>query len=211
MTNFWYGPSPAQWQACVQHIRNLEQRLEELRNQLQAMQNEMQELKKTPPVHVEYHFDQLKVSRLDGTLNIGLSPQGMQAPESFDVSAPGMWTAPANGGDAEDEQIRALQREAATYMDSEAPAMLDELSDRMGVPLDGAHRKLIVKDIKSQLNPRVHYYAKNVRYPANGTDAEKQGWKDSVMQKTKRDIEAAISAYLNGMNGKSESKGDETE
>lgn len=212
MTNFWYGPSPAQWQACLQHIRSLEQQLERLRQQLDSLNGEIDELKKRTPIHVEYHFDQLKVSRLEGTLNIGLSPQGMQPPESFEVPAPGMWKA-ADGGQQDDDadRVRALQREAAAFMENEAPALLVRMTEASGTPLDEAHRNLILKDIKSQLNARVHYYAKTVSYPADGAEEERQIWGNTVMEKTKRDVEKAIAAYLNGLKKTPETKeGDRT-
>ncbi|CAM3789337.1 spore germination protein GerPC [Cohnella lubricantis] len=95
MTQTWYGPpQPFDWQAWFERFRQLEQQLQQAVSQIEDMTREIAELKSKPPVHVEYHFDQLKVSRLEGTLNIGLSPQGLQNMEPFDVSGAGNWSPP---------------------------------------------------------------------------------------------------------------------
>ncbi len=52
------------------HIQRLEQRLKEI----QAEMNTMKQRPATTIERVEYKFDQLKIERLDGTLNIGLNP-----------------------------------------------------------------------------------------------------------------------------------------
>ncbi|MBB6731607.1 spore germination protein GerPC [Cohnella zeiphila] len=94
-----YGyAEPASGQNWAQTLQAMEKRLEDLAGRLDAAEKKLEELQGTPPVHVEYHFDQLKVSRLDGTLNIGLTPQAMKDIDSFEVPVPGMWTAASPPG-----------------------------------------------------------------------------------------------------------------
>lgn len=102
MTQTWYGsPQPFDWQSWFERFRQLEQQVQQTATQMDAMQREIAELKNRTPVHVEYHFDQLKISRLEGTLNIGLTPQGVQGIEQFDVSGgAGKWS-PASASAAE--------------------------------------------------------------------------------------------------------------
>jgi spore germination protein PC len=160
-------------------------------------------LKNKPPVHVEYHFDQLKVSRLEGTLNIGLTPQGVQSMEDLDLPVPGTWTsasAPVPGAQDEAMQrIRGLQTEAAEDVDRNLPAALRRLADQMKAPIDEPHIRLIVDDIKKQLNSRVQYYARTLPYPEQGSEEERTGWSRTVLDKTKRDVEIAISQYLHNL------------
>lgn len=230
MTQTWYGsPQPFDWQAWFERFRQYEQQLQQAATQIEAMQREIAELKNKPPVHVEYHFDQLKVSRLEGTLNIGLTPQGVQDLESFDVSGAAGWSppvAPAPGSvagaapgfatgaapgpaagppfgsfptDPANARIRGLQTEAAGEVERNLPSALRELADRLQVPINESHLRAIIDDIKKQLNGRVHYYARTTAYPEQGSDEERAEWSRSVLERTKRDVETAIAQYLRGL------------
>ncbi|THF72592.1 spore germination protein GerPC [Cohnella fermenti] len=198
MNSPWYGATQqaVEWQAWLQKCQLLEQQLQQALLRIDAMQREIDDLKNRPPIHVEYNFDQLKVSKLDGTLNIGLTPQAMQGVDSFEVPVPGMWSAPPQPEDQAAARIRELQREAIAYMEREAPTIIDRTAAQMGARIDGQHRKLIVDDISAQLNERVHYYARNAPYPANGAEEEQSKWRLGVMEKTKKDIGTAIRRYL---------------
>jgi len=260
MNDPWYEygapPNGPSWTDAVQA---LERKLKELEERLDTAEKKLAELESKPPLHVEYHFDQLKVSRLDGTLNIGLSPQAMKDVGSFEVPAPGMWTVPkaeapeggtpvpgfgaatvpgsasvpgpapvpgsgaapvpgsasalgaspvpgsgaaaapgasAPGGTDAALAIRALQQEAFADFDRNGAALLQSLCGQMGVELDEQHRRLIVADIRAQLGPRVHYYARTAPFPANGSVDERRQWRRTVLDKTGRDVRIALSNYL---------------
>ncbi|MBB6635565.1 spore germination protein GerPC [Cohnella thailandensis] len=198
MNSPWYGtPQPAvDWQAWFQKCQYLEQQLQQALLRIEAMQKEINDLKSRPPIHVEYNFDQLKVSRLDGTLNIGLTPQAMQGVDSFEVPAPGMWSAPSQPEDEAAPRIRELQQEAAAYMEREAPAVIARMSEEMNANVDVQHSRMIIDDVKSQLNERVHYYARKAPYPATGTEEERNNWRTGIMEKTMKDVGTAIRRYL---------------
>lgn len=59
------------WQ--TKKIQTLEQRLLLLENQLK----ELEQQPRTTIERIEYKFDQLKVETLEGTLNIGITPNGL--------------------------------------------------------------------------------------------------------------------------------------
>ncbi|MBP3961173.1 spore germination protein GerPC [Paenibacillus lignilyticus] len=78
-------PTPWQlWNAFHQHIHKLQCQLDEqqavinrLCKQLEALNARLDAAESKPSYHIDtiqYHFDQLKVEKLDGTLNIGLTP-----------------------------------------------------------------------------------------------------------------------------------------
>lgn len=73
-----------------QQIMMLEKRLNEL-------QQEIQMIKDKPTTNIEridYQFDQLKIERLEGTLNIGLNPSDPNSVQNFEV---GQTTTPGIG------------------------------------------------------------------------------------------------------------------
>jgi spore germination protein PC len=253
----WHGyaaPADSQlWAQTVQTVQTMEKRLEELAGRLDAAEKKLAELQDKSPVHVEYHFDQLKVSRLDGTLNIGLTPQAMKDVDSFEIPVPGMWTpgptpsgasesgpaapqpsagggagqaaagqaaswgpfapsgasgqsasaepfAPpfpeANGGADLSGTIRSLQQEAVSDFDRNGPALLQSLCGQLRVDLDEQHRRMMIADVRAQLSPRVHHYARIAPCPAKSSDEDRKKWRRTVLDKTGRDVRIALTNYL---------------
>ncbi|WP_274650421.1 spore germination protein GerPC [Paenibacillus humicola] len=74
------------WTALSQHLSRLQQTLVRQQEELVRLSRQVDELntrvqaaEAKPMYHIdslEYHFDQLKVEKLDGTLNIGMTPPG---------------------------------------------------------------------------------------------------------------------------------------
>lgn len=178
----------------AQRLFAAEEALRRLEERLQKAEKQLEELKARPPLNVEYHFDQLKVNELKGTLYVGLSPQGVQGIEALDLPG-GMWSATPDASSASGP-IPQLQQDMLDYMDREGPELLTELEQERGLALDDTHRLRLITDIKNQLNARVHYYGKTTPYPAAGTEAEKQEWRKSVADRTIRDVRTALSTYL---------------
>lgn len=194
-----YGsPMPFDWQAMLERFRQLEHQLQQTSNQLESMRQEVAELKNKSPVHVEYHFDQLKVSRLEGTLHIGVTPQGLQSMEGVELPSAGVWSSSGPAEDAE-RRIRGLQAEAAADVDRRLPDAVRKLAGQWQVPIDAAHMRAIVDDIKRQLDQRVHYYAKTIPFPELGTEEEQSYWSRAVLERTRRDVETAITQYLRNL------------
>ncbi|QTH44701.1 hypothetical protein J4772_10065 [Cohnella sp. LGH] len=191
------GTAPNFWSELAQRLYQAELSLKQMSEQIASMQKQLDEIKSKPPLHVEYHFDQLKVNRLEGTLNVGISPQGIPGLESLETPNFVGWKAAEGSADEALQPMRQLQQEIAAYMDREAYVDLTELERQLGVSLNEEHRRRIVADVKRQLDERVHYYVRSEAYPASGTEEEKRKWRDTVKEKTMRDVQGAFTAYLN--------------
>jgi spore germination protein PC len=190
------APSVLDWNQWIQRLYQSEFKLYQMTDQLANLQKQLDDIKNKPPLHIEYHFDQLKVNRLEGTLNVGLSPQGIPGIESFETPDPSCWKVTTDKPEDDDVPIRNLQNDMAAYMIDNAANVLTSMEQQFGIQLDEDHRKRIIEDVKNQLNERVHYYAKTNPYPSKGTDEERQKWNGSIKEKTQRDIHGAFSAYL---------------
>ena len=73
----------------MQRIQLQEQCIQNLEQKISMLQTEIEELKARPYTkidNIEYKFDQLKVEKLNGTLNIGLNPFSKEAVEDFSVT-----------------------------------------------------------------------------------------------------------------------------
>jgi len=74
----------ALWQLCASLSQQLQEQQKELRQlctEVVALRTRVQAVENKPMYNIEkleYQFDQLKVEKLDGTLNIGMSPPGEQ-------------------------------------------------------------------------------------------------------------------------------------
>lgn len=199
----WSHPSPCPYPYPLpdgtdlqQRLSRAEQTLSRLSERLEQAERQLEELKNKAPMHIEYHFDQLKVNELRGTLNVGLSPQGAQGIESFEAPI-AQW--PETGGTAagpDSGPIALLVRQMEAYMDTDAPAILSGLEQQFEIRLDQAHRDRLLADVKGQLRERVHYYAKISPYPAEGAEEERRIWRQNVIDRTTRDIHSALSAYV---------------
>ncbi|WP_053220390.1 spore germination protein GerPC [Virgibacillus senegalensis] len=151
---------PPYWQTYFQqlqqYIQNQDQRLQDLEARVADLEKS-QKTNHTNVERIDYHFDQLKIERLDGTLHIGVSPEGLDSIEDFAVnqqqknglqpysSAPGQ------------QIISGLDR----FITSEAPKLLNELSRQYQRPLSPKQKDMLIKDIKQQLPERAAYYLEN--------------------------------------------------
>jgi len=184
----------------AQRLSQAEQTVKRLSERLDQAERLLEEIKNRAPMHVEYHFDQLKVNELKGTLNVGLSPQGAQGIDSLETplsqGAQAGAAPAATGTESADRPAGELTRQMETYMDQEAPAILSGLEQQFGVRLDEAHRQRLIADVKGQLKERVHYYARISPYPPDGAEQEKRVWRQSVIDRTTRDIYDALTSYM---------------
>ncbi|MFC3800146.1 spore germination protein GerPC [Cohnella sp. GCM10012308] len=218
MNSVWYYPS--QGQACdelakrlqtleshlqaasaqigsyEQQIATLTQQQARMQAQIAELQTRVEDLQRKPPVHVEYHFDQLKVSRLDGTLNIGLSPNAQSGVDAFDVPAPGTWQTPATGQSGPEPQIPGLLNDGAAFMNGEAPANLSALAAQNGLDFQPSELRAVTEDVKAQLGARIQYYARTIPLPEQAGDQELAAWRQGVMDKVKKDIRTAFESYV---------------
>src|SRR5690606_6512155 len=98
-------------------LSRAEQTLNRLSERLEQVERQLEEFRNKTPMHIEYHFDQLKVNELKGTLNVGLSPQGAQGIDSFETPF-GQW--PQAGGTIsdvnDDRPIGELAQQMESYM-----------------------------------------------------------------------------------------------
>jgi spore germination protein PC len=213
-----------------------------LQRTVASLQTEIAAVKEQKGVRIdriEYSFDQLKVERLEGTLNIGVAPGGLQSVEDFAVNGasatigskpgpaggvPGPDAAPQGQPGAGTNQMPPQQPasppcdvEAFRAADSSEPDWLDQVgeyihgflsedmakelrqwTDQYRLPLDEASQRLVIEDIRAQIDDRIRYYAKQGGAQAGAVD-NFQGVTRDIIEKTKRDIRTAIEQYIAGI------------
>ncbi|WP_028550512.1 spore germination protein GerPC [Paenibacillus sp. UNC451MF] len=189
-----------QWNLYFQnlhhYIRAQSEKVAELEKTLDSVKQELNALREQRGIRIdkiEYKFDQLKVEKLDGTLNIGITPQ------SLEDMAVGEEVTKQNGepvNQTSELQV-SVQSELQQYLDKQVPEQFEYIQEKAGFNLDPWHRKMIVEDLSKQMKERMLYYFHN------GATADQLGTiKDSVLFRTKADIKQAFDHYISKMTQK---------
>jgi spore germination protein PC len=208
------GPlSPWQaWAHDVMHKLTVQQTIiEKLEQQVAELCEQVKQLEAKPAYNIEsieYHFDQLKVEKLDGTLNIGMTAPGSggdhfpgsieqisvptpaPAPEVFPSAAPAV-TPPSP---LYNEIFNNMNR----YLDTDATERLIAMETDLCIPLDPFHRRIILNDIKKQMPTRINYYMQQSNNSGNDNETPdtNENTGEVVLVKAIRDADAAMLAYM---------------
>lgn len=148
------------------YLQYLERRIKKLEQTVSALTHDLTLMKEKPSVHVEridYSFDQLKIERLEGTLNIGLNPSDLEKIEELSINPKG----PANANspfyppiDPKHIMSRTMEIEEAMhqFIQLELPEIITNKQIELGLGEDESYITFIQEDITKQLPTRIQYY-----------------------------------------------------
>lgn len=183
------------------YLQNQNKIIEEMRQMIQSLHGEVNELKikesQPPVVRNEYKFDLLKIERLEGTLNIGLTPNGTQSSiDEFAVDQ-AMQVPQARGQD-ETETYHKIQNQIHTYLDHDAYHTLMKIEQHFSYPLDDPYRKFIIEDIKKQINSRIQHYVQKLQFDGLEEHSRNERQQE-VVAKVKMDIEKTFETFIRNL------------
>ncbi|GGF15751.1 putative spore germination protein GerPC [Halobacillus andaensis] len=157
-----------QWMQQVMEQMQEQQRLiEELTQKLEHLQSKEQT--KTVIEKIEYHFDQLKIETLEGTLQIGLTPNG-----SPETNIEDLYT-----GQTAEPYLDEL-------MGHSVPQAIDDYVRSHHLSLPGDHRDHMIKDINQQLPERFEAHKKHEPNLSN----------EQIAQRLAEEIRRSVGQYL---------------
>jgi len=148
------------------YLQYLERRIKKLEQTVSTLTNDLTAMKEKPSVHVDridYSFDQLKIERLDGTLNIGLNPSDLEKIEELSINPNG----PVNPNspfyppiDPKQVMSRSMEIEEAMhqFIQLELPEIITNKQEELGLGEDESYITFIQEDITKQLPTRIQYY-----------------------------------------------------
>jgi spore germination protein PC len=201
------------WSAEVgRRLHQQQLQIERLETQLAQLLGKFKALEAKPTYTIEninYRFDQLKVEKLEGTLNIGMTLPGG---ENGDGSFPGAGEveqltvgdgpnyypdAPSSTQPQPEGPFRELSKRLDGYVASEGERRLLGHEMELGMQLDVHHRRSVLEDVRKQLPARIrHYIQQMTREEQEQARSNPGDMTERIFQKTKRDAEAAIAAYM---------------
>ncbi|MEK3881585.1 spore germination protein GerPC [Paenibacillus sp. PL2-23] len=183
--------------------------LEETVVELTARLKKLEEKPKYTIENIQYHFDQLKVEKLEGTLNIGMSAPELDAVEKNEQGeamdsvgqlslGQGNVYPAANAVQSQPgAPFQDVLARLNSFLDSEAHGLILNHEQELELPLDPYHRRIIVEDIRKQMPSRIQYYMQASQASAQDSAALYPDLiANRIYDKTRRDAEAAISAYM---------------
>ncbi|MDQ6421083.1 spore germination protein GerPC [Paenibacillus sp. LHD-117] len=199
------------WSAEVgRRLLQQQQQIDRLEAQLAQIQGKLKALEAKPTYNIEsieYRFDQLKVEKLEGTLNIGMTLPGgdgtEQLPgtgnvEQFTVGdEPNYYPSAQSTMTQPEGPYRELANRVDGYVSSEGQQRLLSHELELELPLDPHHRRIVLEDVRKQLPARIHHYIQQLTKEEQEQLRSSPGqMTERIFEKTKRDAEAAIGAYM---------------
>lgn len=179
-----------------QTIYELLQQFNQQSKQIQSLETRIQTLEDTIQNEamkgidtVEYHFDQLKIENLNGTLHIGLSPNDLNNLEDFSVS-------PNNekAADYPPSLKQKLVSDLGKFIYEQGPQMIRSLVQEYHIPIDQGYQNLILKDIQQQLPNRIDYYERKAM--DNETFDNDQQLQEHIADQVKKEIYHSLENYI---------------
>ncbi|CQR47011.1 putative spore germination protein GerPC [Paraliobacillus sp. PM-2] len=167
------------------YIKKQDQTIRDLSTRMNDLESQQKNIPSNTIIEkLEYHFDQLKIERMDGTLHIGFTPEDLANVEDFSV--------PLQQRSKQKKQVDPLLVKLEDYVNGVAPNLLNQMALEENRPIDETKKELIIQDICNQLSERVSFYKK---------EAEKQQIQQNVREpfifnKVKEEIDYGLREYF---------------
>ncbi len=189
----------AYYQQLYQYIETLQRRIEELEYTVENLQSEFNNLKQhhsNRPEKIEYKFDQLKVERLEGTLNIGITPTGGIEPSSFEDFAINQNRINVPDQPQQESMVfENIKKDVHDYLNTDCFNTLQSIEQHYNQELDPQYRSFIVEDIKKQIDNRIQYYLRGTNEQPQSED-ELMAFQEKTTSKIKSDINRTIEEFI---------------
>ena len=180
----------------IQHtLERQEQAICKLEEDMKRLKEELTETKQQAPIRVdriEYKFDQLKVERLEGTLNIGLTPSDLEKIDELAINQvpSGPFLFPER-----DEFVHQLTSEILLDINNNKDEIFRRAEKIYEQKADDTLRSFIMEDLARQLPQRIHHYLDQTP-PHNRTEQKIPAIREQISEVLKTDIENAIIRFI---------------
>ncbi|MGE7616200.1 spore germination protein GerPC [Paenibacillus sp. FSL F4-0243] len=174
----------------TEKIRLLEKQLQDLQCEVVSIKNN--NIASIGPIN--YHFEQLKIEKLEGTLNIGITPnEGNNLDEAMINGKPiGEQEGVTPTATALSDKIRP---EILKYVQEEVPSQFSRLEKEQNLSIDEQYIQMVIQDLLNQMDGRINEYVSQLPTAEEGrgyTEEESA----SIVEQIKRDIVTAVERHL---------------
>lgn len=177
-----------------QTVSGQQKKIHDLEEKIFELHEAIRELQIRAPISIEkidYHFDQLKIEKLDGTLNIGINPNDLQTMDELSVN--GKPPVELEHLFHKNQNLfHEVQQYLYRFIGSELPSIIKQHE------LDPSFIPSIQQDIIQQLPQRIQYYLNRYEQQLRGKSHEEQ--QTFIISNVKKDIEEAIQSFKEKQN-----------
>lgn len=173
-------------------------KLRELERQVQDLQKSLEDLKNKNTANIgpiNYNFDQLKIEKLEGTLNIGLTPPSEDS-NSGDATVNGLSL--GSQGTNNKMLYEQIQPEIEKYIQNEVPAQFARMAWDKGVTVNQQYVQNVCQDLQQQMDGRIKVYLNQLPPISEGRVGD-EALIASITGQIKQDIEAAVQGHMDWM------------
>jgi spore germination protein PC len=180
---------------CVNEtFQKQNQKIYELQKQINELKEQLNSIQTTNIEKIEYHFDQLKIETLEGTLNIGLSPQGITAED--EMAIPNLTNSPDPSKNA---LHQTLQQELHPFIYNELPLKIKEFASKYEKSFPPGYENMMLQDIYRQLPGRIQHYI--TLHSENNNGLLNDSTRNTIIQDIKKEIIHSLKKYIEGYKG----------
>lgn len=172
-----------------QTVTAQQNKIHDLEKKIFDLNEAIRELQSRAPTHIEkidYHFDQLKIETLDGTLNIGINPNDLQTMDELSVNGKPLVQL-EHLLNKNQNLFHQVQQYLYQFIGSELPSIIEKHE------LNPSFIPSIQQDIIQQLPQRIQFYLNRYEQQLRGKSLEEQ--QNFIISNVKKDIEEAIQSF----------------
>jgi len=150
---------------------------------------------------IEYNFDQLKIETLEGTLNIGLTPNQPLPFEKVDLP-----TEERNSNHFSPIE-QSMFNQLMAYIKQELPEKMKQYCEENNITLTEEWKTLIYHDIKKQLGKRIQDHAHRFQQQQKVNLTPEQA--PMLIHHIKKEIDQGVQSYLNRLKENEQNESDD--
>ncbi|ASA21777.1 spore germination protein GerPC [Paenibacillus donghaensis] len=175
-------------------LRAQTEKLQQVELLLREMRQDIDSLKQNSAVSsgpVNYHFEQLKIEKLEGTLNIGMTPGDGNPLEHATVNGQPVY----QQEDPNERLVQQIQPRVISYLQQEVPQQFSRLGTEQAVAATPQHIQLVIQDLERQMAPRIREYLGQLP-PVEERDQDEGAVVESIIRQIQADIDSAVMRHM---------------
>ncbi|WP_047982474.1 spore germination protein GerPC [Ornithinibacillus contaminans] len=182
-----------EWNQYIAELQQItyrqQEQMKKLEEKINQLEKQLQENSGPSIDKIEYHFDQLKIERLDGTLHIGLSPNELANIDDLGIPNTNK-ILPTN------TLNQKLLPSLNAFVKEQGPEMIRSFSNPTSKPIDQHAENAMVEDIIKQLPKRIAFYENQAREKHQLTTP--QQLEAFISDHIKKEIYHSLQKYMQG-------------
>lgn len=180
------------------YLHEINQLLYKQSEQIKALEEKVNQLEERIQVNssptidkIEYHFDQLKIEHLEGTLHIGLSPNELTNID--DLGLPKL-----QKKQTQPQPNQNLIPILNKFVNEQGPEIIHNLSNKYDKPIDRKLEGDIIHDLLSQIPDRISFYEKEASEKHQITN--QQQLETFIVDHIKKEIHHSLERFMEKSN-----------